>query len=149
VRWTSFKYYFACNTSLDVTTGNWEKVRSHMFILMGMLFSSCWLSVMKQLLVFLSNISSQVNEISGNFIRSNLIRVSCVVVSCFHRTCETVLWVSHLLQHRQDLKSWPPFPVTKQIKIIYNLWTNKNFLRHLLFIFYLYFLLAIVVQSLT
>jgi hypothetical protein len=28
VRWTSFKYYFACNTSLDVTTGNWEKVRS-------------------------------------------------------------------------------------------------------------------------
>ena len=62
---------------------------------------------MKQLLVFLSNISSQVNESSGNFIRSDLIRVSCVVVSCFHRTCETVLWVPHLLQHRQDLKSWP------------------------------------------
>jgi hypothetical protein len=62
---------------------------------------------MKQLLVFLSNISSQVNESSGNFIRSDLIRVSCVVVACFHRTCETVLWVPHLLQHRQDLKSWP------------------------------------------
>jgi hypothetical protein len=46
-------------------------------------------------------------EISGNFIRSDLIWVSCVVVSCFHRTCETVLWVPHLLQHRQDLKSWP------------------------------------------
>jgi hypothetical protein len=39
------------------------------------------LSVMKQLLVFLSNISSQVNESSCNFIRSDLIRVSCVVVS--------------------------------------------------------------------
>jgi hypothetical protein len=62
---------------------------------------------MKQLPVFLSNISSQVNESSGNFIRSDLIRVSCVVVSCFHRTYETVLWVPHLLQHRQDLKSWP------------------------------------------
>ena len=46
---------------------------------------------MKQLLVFLSNISSQVNESSGNFIRSDLIRVSCVVVSCFHHTCETRL----------------------------------------------------------
>ena len=63
---------------------------------------------MKQLLVFLSNISSQVNESPGNFIRSDLIRVSCVVVSCLHRTCETVLWVPHLSpQHRQDLKSWP------------------------------------------
>jgi hypothetical protein len=62
---------------------------------------------MKHLLVFLSNISRQVNESSGNFIRSDLIRVSCVVVSCLHRTCETVLWVPHLLQHRQDLKSWP------------------------------------------
>ena len=58
---------------------------------------------MKQLLVFLSNIYSQVNESSGNFIRSDLIRVSC-----FHRTCETVSWMSHLLpQHRQDMKSWP------------------------------------------
>ena len=36
-----FKYSFVCSTSLDVTTGNWEIVRSHMFNLMGMLFSSC------------------------------------------------------------------------------------------------------------
>ena len=38
VRWTSFKYSFVCSTSLDVTTGNWEIVDSHMFNLMGMLF---------------------------------------------------------------------------------------------------------------
>jgi len=30
---------------LDVTTGNWGIVRSHMFNLMGMLFSSCWSNV--------------------------------------------------------------------------------------------------------